>query len=97
MALYIMTQICFILYLLLTEIIMTITKAQFLKMKVSLGGDLWNQYKLCAIAFHKFPEAVQIEYNLGTGLWCDIKFIDVDGNEDSGRVYEFDSMGEEEK
>ena len=69
---------------------MIITKEQFNNQKQVLGGDLWNSYKLHSIAFRKYPDAVKIEYNLGTGLWCDIVYWTNTGEEKQGKVYERD-------
>ena len=68
----------------------TVTKNQFLAAPEKLGGDLWNQYKLWAIAFSKFPEAIKISYSIGTGLWVDISYETSQGETKSGRVYESD-------
>lgn len=67
-----------------------VTKEEFSKMPEKLGGDLWNQHKLCRIAFKKFPEAVEIEYNIGTGLWVDLTYKTASGEVKEGSIYDGD-------
>lgn len=65
-----------------------VTRSQFNAMETMLGGDFWNKYKLCAFAFNKYPEAMEISYSLGTGLWCNFKYKDKDGEEKEGVIYD---------
>lgn len=67
-----------------------VTLEEFKEMKEVLGGDLWNQHKLCRIAFKKYPQAVEIEYSIGTGLWVDIRYKTADGEQKLGTVYDGD-------
>ena len=69
---------------------MVVTLEEFKEMKEVLGGDLWNKYKLCKIAFKKYPQAVEIEYSIGTGLWVDIRYKTADGENKTGTVYDGD-------
>lgn len=68
----------------------TITKDQFLQAKPKNGGDLWNSYKLCRLAFKKYPEAISISYSIGTGLWVDITYKTAKGEVKTGSVYDSD-------
>jgi hypothetical protein len=71
---------------------MIITKEEFHKMDIKLGGDLWNTYKLCAISFKKFPDAKSIEFSLGTGLWATIKYTTDNGDSKYGDIFESDPI-----
>jgi hypothetical protein len=68
----------------------TFTKTQFLQTQPKNGGDLWNSYKLCRLAFAKYPEAVSISYSIGTGLWVDLTYKTSQGETKSGQVYDSD-------
>lgn len=70
----------------------TITKEQFNKMEPRNGGDLWNMYKLCSIAFKKFPEATSISFSVGTGLWVNIHYTTSSNEIKSGTIYEYEPM-----
>lgn len=68
-----------------------ITREEFNKMAPKVGGDLWNIYKLCDKAFSLSPhiEAIEaIEFNLTTGLWCDVDLISSNGTRKTYRIYE---------
>jgi hypothetical protein len=69
-----------------------VTRESFLKMPEKLGGDLWNQYKLCRIAFTKYPEAEKISYSIGTGLWVDLIIITKTGEKKEGRIFDGDKI-----
>lgn len=64
-----------------------VKKEEFEKMIPKAGGDLWNQYKLCKIAFTKFPNAIEIKYTLLTGLWTELEYLTKDGAWKSGCIY----------
>lgn len=67
---------------------MIVSKKEFEQMPVKLGGDLWNQYKLCRLAFTKHPNAKSIEYNLGTGLWVNISITNQDGSITKDKIFD---------
>lgn len=71
----------------------TVTRQEFENMPVRTGGDLWNKYKLCNLAFNKFKNAQSISYTIGTGLWVHLSYCDAQGNVFSGSVYENDPWG----
>lgn len=68
----------------------TIKKKDFFKMKRENGRDLWNTYRLCNIAFTKFPIAEEISFCLTTGLWADITYKDKNGEYSKGRIFDSD-------
>lgn len=70
----------------------SLTFSDFLKLKETLGGDLWNKYKFAAIAFSNSPaDTVEIRFVLGTGLWCDITAVSAQGDEKEIRIYDHTS------
>lgn len=64
------------------------TKEEFELMHPSNGGDLWNQYKLCKLAFNFYPDATKIEYHIGTGLWVDVVFSFQNGTSKTERIFD---------
>lgn len=64
-----------------------VTRKQFEQMDEVLGGDFWNQYKLCKYAFSKYPSAESISYSISTGLWVRLTYLDKDGVKHEGAVY----------
>lgn len=65
-----------------------VSRAQFNKMEEKIGGDFWNQYKLCAFAFNKYPDAQSVSYSIGTGLWVNFTYTTKTGEEKEGVVYD---------
>jgi len=65
-----------------------VTREEAKSIERKLGGDLHNKYKLCTIAFNKFPEAEEIEYTVRTGLWVDITYKNQEGKTFTGRIQE---------
>lgn len=66
------------------------TKEYEKELPFKTGGDLWNENKLCRIAFKKYPQAEKIEYSIGTGLWVSIKYTTKSGEIHEGVIYESD-------
>lgn len=66
----------------------TVTRQEFEKMSPSFGGDFWNKYKLCSFAFNKYPDAQEISYSIGTGLWVDFKYKVKNNEVKHGQIFD---------